>query len=148
MGRIVAIGRGDTLSMMKVWKRFSVDRKLIEIYEKDEAVLMGLSAGAICWFDSGYSDYEAFTGKENWEYAFVEEMLGIHHYSLCPHYNETGRNSFDERMSCKDIPGIALENETAFIEENGKISFLRSRDDAQAYVIHYVDGKINKKTVF
>lgn len=144
---IVYIGGGDTRSMMEIWKRHSFDKKLIDIYQKNQAVLMGISAGAICWFDRGHSDCESFTGKENWQYIFVDGMLGIHKYALCPHYNEEGRESFDEMLKDADIPGIALDSETAFVDNNGQISFIRSRTDANAYIIKYDNLKIEKTQV-
>lgn len=141
---IIYIGGGDTAFMMKIWKQYDIDRKLLEIYKNDSAVLGGLSAGAICWFECGYSDSEAFSGKEDWKYIFVEGMLGIHPFVLCPHYNEEGRDSFDTMMKDKQLVGLALENETAFVEENGVITFIRSRKDAKAYKITYQNGNMIK----
>lgn len=142
---IIYVGGGDTVSMMKIWKANGVDKKLLEIYKNDTAVLGGISAGAICWFACGHSDSEAFSGKEDWQYIFADGMLDIHHYALCPHYNEEGRDTFDEMLKEKDITGLALENETAFVEENGVISFIRSREDAKAYKITFQDGEMMKK---
>lgn len=144
---IVYIGGGDTRSMMETWKLHSFDKKLIDIYQKNQAVLMGLSAGAVCWFDRGHSDCECLTGKEDWQYIFVEGMLGIHKYALCPHYNQAGRESFDGMLKDIGIPGIALESETAFVDNNGQISFIRSRADANAYIIKYNKHKIEKTQV-
>ncbi|MGN0350914.1 MAG: peptidase E [Roseburia sp.] len=144
---IIYVGGGDTASMMKKWKEYGIDSKLLAIYKNDTAVLGGLSAGAICWFDCGHSDREAFSGKEDWNYIFVEGMLGIHSFALCPHYNEEGRSTFDVMMREKQLPGLALENETAFVEENGVISFIRSRKDAKAYKITYHNGEMTKSEV-
>lgn len=38
---------------------------------------------------------------------------------------EEGRKSFDEMMSNMDIPGLALENDTAFVEINGKFYIIK-----------------------
>jgi len=144
---IIYVGGGDTRSMMAKWREFGVDVKLKQIYEKDKAVLMGISAGAICWFKSGHSDCEAFSGKEGWEYIFVEGMLDIHHYALCPHYNEEGRDSFDAMLADTGITGIALENETAFVDINGEILFIRSDDERNAYRIKNTEAGIEKTAV-
>lgn len=144
---IIYVGGGDTRKMMEVWRLHSFDKKLIHIYNNNQAVLMGISAGAICWFDRGHSDSEAFTGKKDWKYKFVGGMLGIHKYALCPHYNQNGRESFDVMLKDIDLPGIALESETAFVEINGCISFIRSRVDANAFIIRYKDDKIQKARV-
>lgn len=144
---VIYVGGGDTVSMMKVWKKYSVDQKLKEIYRKDTAVLCGISAGAICWFSCGHSDSEAFLGKGNWQFIFAEGMLDIHHMAFCPHYNEEGRESFDEMLKGKNMLGLAMENETAFVEIDGEISFIRSRENAKAYTLSYKDGEINKEKV-
>ena len=144
---IIYIGGGDTAFMMKKWKEYGIDSKLLTIYKNDTAVLSGLSAGAICWFNCGHSDSEAFSGKEERNYIFVEGMLDLHHFVLCPHYNEEGRDSFDTMMKDKQLVGLALENETAFVEENGIITYIRSRKDAKAYKIAYQNGKMTKSEV-
>ena len=144
---IIYVGGGDTANMMKRWKNVSLDKKLLDIYKNDSAVLGGISAGAICWFTEGHSDSGYFTEKEDWQYIFVKNMLGIHPYVLCPHYNEEGRDSFDTMMKEKKQIGLALENETAFVEENGKISFIRSREHAKIYTINYKNGNLIKKEV-
>lgn len=43
---IIYVGGGDTVFMMQMWKKYGVDEKLKKIYEKDSAVLTGISAGA------------------------------------------------------------------------------------------------------
>ncbi len=144
---IIYVGGGDTKSMMEIWRQHKLDKKLLDIYENDKAVLMGLSAGAICWFNCGHSDSESCSEKADWNYTFLDGMLDIYHYALCPHYNEEGRDSFDFMLKDKNIVGLALENETAFADNNGEISFIRSRAGACAYWIEYEDGVIKKEQV-
>ena len=144
---IIYVGGGDTVSMMKMWKTSSFDKKLKEIYRKDRAVLGGISAGAICWFSNGHSDSEAFIGDENWNYKIVDGMLGIYPFSFCPHYNEGGRKSFDEMLKYKNMRGLAMENETAFVDVNGDISFIRSRENAKAYWLDWDNDNLYKKEV-
>jgi dipeptidase E len=56
---IIYVGGGNTLQMMCIWRRLRVDTLLISAYENG-TVLSGISAGAICWFDSGHSDSMSF----------------------------------------------------------------------------------------
>lgn len=142
---VIYVGGGDTISMMKVWKEYGLDQKLREIYKKDSAVLTGISAGAICWFTCGHSDSEAFSGKEDWAYTWAEGMLDFHHAAFCPHYNEEGRDSFDKMLSEKMMPGIALENDTAFVEVNGKVSFIKCNDEARGYAFIVESGQLEKR---
>ncbi len=74
----------------------------------------------------------------------IDGLLSIHPYAFCPHYNERAE-SFDEMIKEKPFPGIALEENVAFVEKNGSISFISSDDSSKAYVITLVDGKLEKK---
>src|SRR6185369_5482699 len=56
---IVYVGGGNTLQMMRIWRRLGVDKLLVTAYQKG-TVLAGVSAGSICWFDSGHSASMSF----------------------------------------------------------------------------------------
>lgn len=144
---IIYVGGGDTIFMMQIWKQYGLDEKLKKIYEKDLAVLTGISAGAICWFRCGYSDSESFHDEENWNYCWADGMLDIFHMAYCPHYNEEGRNSFDERLREKDLVGLAMENDTAFVENNGYQYFVRSNANAKAFMITYKNEIMEKQDI-
>ena len=144
---IIYVGGGDTISMMLVWKQHGLDEKLKEIYKKDAAVLTGLSAGAICWFNCGHSDSESFHGNEGWHYCWADGMLNLFDYAFCPHYNEDGRESFDSMLKEKDLTGLAMENDTAFVENNGNQYFIKSNSSAKAFEIRYKNGLMEKKLI-
>lgn len=141
---IIYVGGGDTISMMQIWKRHGLDEKLKEIYRKDTAVLTGLSAGAICWFNCGHSDSDSFHDNEGCHYCWANDMLNIFDYAFCPHYNEDGRSSFDGMLKEKDLTGLAMENDTAFVGNNGNQYFIKSNPSARAFVIRYADGLMEK----
>ena len=144
---LIYVGGGDTISMMKIWKEHGLDRKLYEIYRNDSAVLTGISAGAICWFHCGHSDSESFHKREGWNFCWADGMLNFFPMAYCPHYDEDGRNSFDAMLKEKNMPGLAMENNTAFVENNGMQYFIRSSCSARGFIIQYTDGIINKKPV-
>lgn len=144
---IIYVGGGDTISMMAVWKRHGLDKKLKNIYEKDLAVLTGISAGAICWFTCGHSDSEYFQNENEWNFCWANDMLDIIHMAYCPHYDEEGRNSFDQMLQAKNMPGLAMEGDTAFVENNGDQYFIRSSEQANAYIIKYLNNVIYKQNV-
>jgi len=52
---ILYVGGGNTRNMLILWKEWGLDRILREAYERG-AVLTGLSAGSICWFEEGVTD--------------------------------------------------------------------------------------------
>jgi len=77
---IVYVGGGNTLLMMRIWRRFGLDKVLKGAYEAG-IVLAGISAGSICWFDSGHSDSMSFYNPRNWKYINVKGlglMRGVH----------------------------------------------------------------------
>lgn len=45
----------------------------------------------------------------------------------------------------KDIVGLAMENNTAFVESDGERYFIRSSKEAQAFLIQYQAGGNAKK---
>lgn len=143
---IIYVGGGDTVFMMQMWKKYGVDKKLKEIYEKDTAVLTGISAGAICWFCCGHSDSQSFSKESEWEYCWADG-LGIVPMAFCPHYNEEGRGSFDAMLLEKDIVGLAMENNTAFVESDGERYFIRSSKEVQAFLIQYQAEEMQKRSV-
>ena len=82
---IIYVGGGNTLKMMKLWRRLGVDKLLKTAWQRG-IVLCGLSAGSICWFESGHSDSMSFYNPKKWKYINVHGLgfiKGIH----CPHYN-------------------------------------------------------------
>ena len=52
---IIFVGGGNTKSMLAVWKDWHLDKFLKNAYDKG-AIMSGVSAGAICWFDQGLTD--------------------------------------------------------------------------------------------
>lgn len=143
---IIYVGGGDTISMMQIWKQYRLDERLKEIYEKDLAVLTSISAGAICWFNCGYSDSESFH-EESGNYCWANGMLDFFHMAYCPHYNEEGRDSFDKMLREKNLIGLAMENDTAFVQNNKKQYFIRSNPNAKAFIIQYKNEVIEKQEI-
>lgn len=143
---IIYVGGGDTVAMMKVWKQHGFDKKLLEVYKKDSAVLTGISAGAICWFNCGHSDSESFY-KDDWQYVWADGMLNIFPAAFCPHYNEEGRDSFDKMLKDKNMVGLAMENDTAFVVNGYEQYHIRCNADAKAYMLRYAGDQLVKREV-
>ena len=137
---LIFVGGGDTENMLKIWKEQGVDRRMIEAYRGDK-VLSGISAGTIFWFAAGHSDSDSFKNPGQWSFKFVAG-LGVWPLRVCPHYNEPGRNSFDGMLEKTNdgLPGLALENDTAVIAENGRLRVMIAREGAHAYFFRRVNG--------
>jgi dipeptidase E len=143
---IIYVGGGNTLMMMRLWRRLGVDKLLIAAYENG-TVLSGISAGAICWFESGHSDSMSFYNPQKWEYINVKGLgliRGIH----CPHYNSMTlgvprRKHFKEMMRKTASFGIAIDNNCAIEFVAGKFyRVIRSKSYARAYGVYRQDREV------
>jgi dipeptidase E len=143
---IIYVGGGNTLQMMLLWRRLGVDKFLISAYENG-AVLSGISAGSICWFDSGHSDSMSFYNPRKWKYTNVRGLgfiRGIH----CPHYDSKTRG-IPRRKDFRDMIrktggiGIAIENNCAIEFIDGKFyRVIRSKSYARAYRVYKRGGEV------
>lgn len=143
---IIYVGGGDTIFMMNIWKRCGLDTILRDVYKNDTAILMGISAGAICWFNCGCTDSELAIVSDGVTYGWANDMLNIHNYAYCPHYEDRVED-FEILMKEKNINGLAMESNTAFVEENGNIYYIKSREEARAYLLKYENGKFEKEEI-
>ena len=151
---LIYVGGGNTLKMMKSWRHLGVDKILKEAYEKD-IVLSGISAGGICWFQSGHSDSMSFYNPADWKYINVKGLgiiKGIH----CPHFNsgttrkgkrKLRKNDFKDFMKGYSGIGIGIDNNCA-IEFNGdKFRVLASKEHRKAYKVYWKNGKYLKMEI-
>jgi dipeptidase E len=148
---IIYVGGGNTLSMMRLWRQLGVDNLLRAAYEKG-IVLSGISAGAICWFDSGHSDSMSFYNLRHWKYINVKGLgliSGVH----CPHYNSMTRGvprrrDFHEMMRRIGGFGIALENNCAIEFIDGRLyRVINSKPNARAYRVRKSGGVITAEQI-
>ena len=147
---IVYVGGGNTLKMMRRWRRLGVDALLRDAYTKG-AVLCGVSAGAICWFESGHSDSMSFYSPEDWDYIAVTGM-GLLKGLACPHYNgETAgilrRRSFHDMVKKKRSAGIAIDNDCAIAVVDDGYKILPAVPEASAYTVFVKDGEIVERRI-
>jgi len=148
---IIYVGGGNTLAMMRLWRRLGVDRLLRSAYEKG-IVLSGISAGAICWFDSGHSDSMSFYDPENWRYISVQG-LGLIRGTLCPHYNGRTRGvprRIDFQQMIRKIGGIgiAIENNCALEFIDGRFyRVIGSKANARAYRLRKSGGIVVEEQI-
>ncbi len=148
---IIYVGGGNTLMMMRLWRRLGVD-KLLRQADENGIVPSGISAGSICWFESGHSDSMSFYNPRKWEYINVKGLglinLGSIHGIHCPHYNGMTRGvprrkHFREMIQKTGGMGIAIENNCAIEFIDGKFyRVIRSKSYARAYRVYRSDGEV------
>lgn len=143
---IIYVGGGNTLLMMRLWRRLGVDKLLRSAYNKG-TVLCGASAGSICWFDSGHSDSMSYYNPKKWKYINVKGLgliKGIH----CPHYNGRTlgiprRRNFAQMISKIGGMGIAIDNNCAIEFIDGRFfKVVHSKKRASAYKLYKSSGDV------
>lgn len=138
---LIYVGGGNTLRMMKLWRRFGIDKLLIRAGQQG-TVLAGLSAGAICWHDWGHSDSRAYSGKKNWSYIKVRS-LGLRPGLYCPHLDSEKRHASFKKMVVRDnLTGIACDNFAAIHYADDGATCITSRRMARVRIYTPADGRV------
>ena len=142
---LVYVGGGNTLKMMRRWRRLGVDTILRSAHDGG-TVLAGVSAGAICWFNYGHSDSMSFYSPDDWRYICVKGM-GLIDATGCPHYDgDTAgvkrRDEFQEMVKRRRDVGIAIDNHCALEVVDGRYRVVTSRAGAGAYRVHSRRGEV------
>ena len=99
---IIYEGGGATDYMIKFWKETGLDKILKDAWESGK-VLSGISAGAICWFNSGFTDSPEYIDKE----LNKIDALDLVDAYLIPHAQIEGKMD-RVRTSLKYIDKIGL----------------------------------------
>lgn len=139
---IIYVGGGNTLTMMKIWRKLGVDKVLVKAYKKD-IVLSGLSAGAICWFRYGSSDPKPDVDPTKIRgLDFVNALY-------CPHYNIEKDRKADLKKMMKKTPGIAIavDNCCAIEIVDGEYRVISSKKNANAYKVYWKRGKFHEELI-
>ncbi len=134
---IIYVGGGNTKKMIEIWKEYGVDLALQQAYLKG-TILSGLSAGSICWFESGSSDSECIEGSDESHYIRLKG-LNLIDALHCPHLDEDGRfESLKELIKGSNQVGIGLENCCAIDIKDNTYRILKSKLEAKAYKMYYL----------
>jgi dipeptidase E len=138
---LIYVGGGNTLRMMKMWRRLGIDKLLIKAGQQG-TVVAGLSAGAICWHEWGHSDSRSYSGKKSWSYVKVRS-LGLRPGLYCPHLDSEKRHtSFKKMVAREKIIGIACDNFAAVHYDDSGASCITSRRKAQVRIYAYSNRQI------
>ena len=129
---------GNTRNALALWHEWKLEPLLRAAYERG-AVLAGLSAGAICWFEQGSTDS---IGRE----LGVLECLGWLKGSMTPHYDgEAQRRPWLHKsiLEKRIQAGFAADDGAAlhFVNENLE-QVISSRVEARGYRIELQAGEV------
>jgi dipeptidase E len=136
---VVYVGGGNTLKMMKIWRKNHVDKILIQAYKKG-VVLSGLSAGSICWFRWGNSDSKRFINPK--ADSVKVSGLGLINTLHCPHYlKEKRKNDLKKMMKKTSGVAIAIDNCCAIEIVDDKYRIISSKQSANVYKVYWKANK-------
>src|SRR5262249_20668113 len=137
---IFYVGGGNTAHMLAIWRVHRLDRLLRDAWQRG-AVLAGISAGMLCWFQGGITD--SFGDLRE-----LRDGLGLVRALGCPHYDgEPQRQRVFPRVVLKQRkPGFAADDGVAlhFVGPRYKQA-VSSRPDARAYLLTPSRGTVVTK---
>jgi len=134
----IYVGGGNTKSMLAVWREWEIPELLRRAWQSG-TVLAGVSAGAICWFETGLTDSSG-TG------LYPLTCLGLLAGTCCPHYDGEveRRPALHQLIEAGTITSaLALDDGAAAHFINGTLAnVVSSRPQARAYRVERVNGQI------
>jgi len=135
---IFYVGGGSTRNLLVLWREWELDRLLKRAWRQGK-VFCGLSAGSICWFESGVSDSWAADLRP-------ARALGWLRGSHCPHYDGEAnrRPAYHAMITSGELPaGYAADDGAALHFVGRRLRrVVTSRPFARAYRVATVRGKV------
>jgi dipeptidase E len=143
---IYAGGGGNTLRMMRIWRNSGFADVVREAAIRG-TVLSGLSAGGICWFRYGNSDYRRLNAPKNSGTRI--KGLGLVNATFSPHHLQDNHRMKNLKKIMRRTPGVGLAvDDFAAIEINGdKYRILKSKRHATVKRVYYSRGKLIQEPV-
>ena len=127
---VIYVGGGNTENMLAIWRTHGVDRMLRRAWE-DGIVLTGLSAGSLCWFETGTTD------SFGPQLEALSAGLGLIPGSHSPHYDAEAnrRPRYHQLVGEGVLPaGYAADDGAALVFRGTELAeVVASRPGARAY---------------
>jgi dipeptidase E len=138
---VVYVSGGNTKSALGVWHEWGLNRVFRRAYASG-VLLCGMSAGAMCWFESGWTD-------SYWGAGFQPlRCLGLLGGGCAVHYNsdDERRKGLHSAVASGEMPAtIALDDYSAALFENGALAkVVRWRVGAGAYLVSNTAGLVEE----
>lgn len=136
---VIYVGGGNTANLLAMWRTHGIDRILHDAWAGG-AVLCGLSAGMICWFQQGLTDSFG-------ELGILDNGLGFLAGSACPHYDgEKQRRPTFHRAIENGLSGGYAADDGAALHFRGEdlVEVVSSRKDAAAYHVELIAGRVQE----
>jgi dipeptidase E len=127
---VIYASGGSMLNLLAIWRAHGVQEILEECW-REGILIVGHSAGAMCWFAGGITSSQGDPG--------VASGFGILPGSLCVHYlsEPVRRRAFLRAIGSGELePGLGLEDQTgALFEDTELVETISARDGAAAWEV-------------
>lgn len=136
---IIYVGGGNTANMLSVWRAHGLDAILRDAWVGG-AILCGVSAGMICWFQDGITD--SFGRLKR-----LGDGLALLPSSACPHYDgeEERRPTYHKAVKEGLLGGYAADDGAALhFRGTELVEVVSSREGAAAYRVELVGGQVEE----
>ena len=133
---LIYVGGGCLISLLAVWRAHGIDAILRECWEAG-VVLCGVSAGSLCWFETGLTAYHHEPRRF--------DGLGLLPYSNAVHYDDEPNRRPDYHAALRaGMPGGYAASDGAVLHFVGTelARVATSRPHARAYRVEPVDGVV------
>jgi peptidase E len=134
---VIYVGGGDTANLLALWRCHGLDTLLRQAWIHG-AVLAGVSAGMLCWFNGGVTD--SFGGLEP-----LDEGLGLIDATACPHYDgePERRPAYRRAIAGGMQPGYAADDGAALhFRGPNLVEVVSSRPQAGAYRVELAGEEV------
>jgi peptidase E len=134
---VIYVGGGSTANLLAVWRVHGLERLVRAAHDRG-AVLCGVSAGAICWFEGGTTD--SFGALQA-----LSDGVGLLSGSFTPHYDgEAERKPALRRALAAGLPaGLAADDFAAAHFVDGELQeCVASRPGAMVYAVGSERGAV------
>ncbi len=113
---VIYVGGGDTVFMIEHWEKVGLLPLLRKAYDSGK-LIVGLSAGAICWFSDIYTD--SLKTEDGAKYAMFKG-LGWIDGIISPHYGSRMLD-FDKIVCYNYECAFGIEDNAALVIEDGAV---------------------------
>ena len=123
---VIYVGGGNTRSMMAQWREWGLPEILSECHDQG-AVLAGLSAGMICWYDWGLTDSVPGT-------LGPLKCAGLLSGGAVPHFD----GEAERRPSAHELVGSGILPDSVAADDSAALVY---RDRVLSEVVSSVEGR-------
>ncbi|MDQ4094298.1 MAG: peptidase E [Actinomycetota bacterium] len=136
---VIYVGGGSTANLISLWRLHGLDTALSNRAAARSLVVVGVSAGALCWFDGGITDSFG-------PLVVLQDGLRWVSGSFCPHYDSEAdrRPTFHRAIRRQELAaGYAADDDAALHFIDGALhASLAERRDARTYSVGRGNGGV------